>query len=169
MSHDDIRARLAAVQGIEWRIERERGEEYYGDWLNVGPVKLMTTFSPGPRDAATTSQAEAVAEFIRPAAADIRRLLDAEEGLVENEIYGPPPAPDRGEPARLLADAIEVLRPDGSAVRIDLVAFANIALAAQRENVGLHAEIDTLKRRLDNQKDRQQRAGELLAWRGDAW
>jgi hypothetical protein len=74
---DDIRRRLAAVEGIDWtKVKRGHDEEYYSDWLYVGPVMMLTTFSPGPEDLADVAKVEAVAEFLQHAASDIRRLLD---------------------------------------------------------------------------------------------
>ncbi|MER6515059.1 hypothetical protein ABT158_50225 [Nonomuraea sp. NPDC001636] len=46
-----------------------------------------------------------------------------------NPVYGPPP---QGEPVRLLADAVEVLRPNGTTVAMDLVALADVAINAER-------------------------------------
>ncbi|PZG47474.1 hypothetical protein C1I98_13470 [Spongiactinospora gelatinilytica] len=175
MSHDDIRARLAAVEGIEWRVTREPGEEYYGDWLRVGPAMLMTTFSPGPRDAATTSQAEAVGDFIQHAAADLHRLLAdldhataTRAGIMPttNSVYGPPPDLARGEAVRYLADAVEVQRPNGDIVRMDLVALADAAISAERAVAGLRGENAELRLRvaaLEAQARRAERAGRILA------
>ncbi|MDX3110140.1 hypothetical protein [Nonomuraea angiospora] len=77
MSFDDIRQRLAALEGIDWStVERQYDAEYYTDWLRVGPVMLPTTFSPSPEDQADAAQAEAVAVFLQHAVADMRQLLE---------------------------------------------------------------------------------------------
>ncbi|WP_326828975.1 hypothetical protein OIE13_28930 [Streptosporangium sp. NBC_01810] len=74
---DDIRRRLAAVEGIDWsQLEREHDAEYCTDWIRIGPVMIPTTFHPGPDDLADVAQTTAVAEFVQHAVADIRRLLD---------------------------------------------------------------------------------------------
>lgn len=81
MSHEDIRARLAAVEGLDWsKVEREYDAEYFTDWIHVGPVQIMTTFSPGPADVADVERTEAVAAFLQHAVADIRRLLNERDG-----------------------------------------------------------------------------------------
>lgn len=181
MSHDNIRERLAAVERIDWsKVEREDGAEYYGDWLHIGPVRLATTFSPGPEDLADVAQTQAVAAFVQHAAADLRRLLadldhataTKESVMPSNPVYGPPPAPERGEPARYLADVIEVQRPNGDVVRMDLVALADAAINADRAVAGLRGEVAELRLRvaaLEAQAKRTERAGQILAGGGDEW
>ena len=181
MSHDDIRERLAAVERIDWsKIRREEEAEYYGDWLHVGPVRLATTFSPGPEDLADIAQTQAVAAFVQHAAGDLRRLLadldhataTKESVMPANPVYGPPPEPDRGEPARYLADAIEVQRPGGDVVRMDLVALADAAINAQRAVAGLREENEQLRRKvaaLEEKAARLERVGQILAGGGDEW
>lgn len=78
-----IRRRLAAVEDIDWsRVERGYDEEHYGDWLHIGPVHLMTSFSPGQEDLADVVQTQAVAEFLEHAARDIRVLLAERDATV---------------------------------------------------------------------------------------
>lgn len=63
----DIRARLEAVTGVEWGDPQTRyEEEFYGDWVMVYPVLVF----------GKDREAQALAEFIRHAAEDIRRLLE---------------------------------------------------------------------------------------------
>ncbi len=83
-----------------------------------------------------------------------------------NPIYGNPPQPERGEPVRFLADAVEVLRPNGEVVRMDLVALADVAVGAERAAAALREEVENLRRRageLEYKLRRQERAGRILA------
>ncbi len=86
MTHDDIRRRLAAVEGIDWSEAKKLfEEERYGDWYEVGTVLVPTDFHTvgdkvPAQDKADAAQQAAVAEFLQHAAADIRRLLAELEG-----------------------------------------------------------------------------------------
>ncbi|MGR6922590.1 hypothetical protein ACU635_50765 [[Actinomadura] parvosata] len=176
MSHDDIRQRLAAVEHIDWRkTRREDAEEYYGDWLRIGPLMLMTSWRPEPHDAESVSQRNAISAFLQHAVTDLRRLLadldhatTTREAIMPstNPVYGPPPDPERGEPARYLADAVEVQRPNGDVVRMDLVALADAAINADRAVAGLREENEQLRRKLatlEEKVSRIERAGRILA------
>lgn len=196
MTHDDIRRRLEAVEGLNWDdVGRARDEEYHGDWVRVGPVMMQSTDpneepwqgypSAWPeerrrehRERARAERAEedAVVEFLKHATTDLRQLLTEhdtdqqaqtrKETTVTNPIYGTPPEPDRGEPVRFLADAVEVLRPNGKVVRMDLVALADVAIGAERALAAARQEIDRLSRRvssLENKLGRMERAGRILA------
>jgi hypothetical protein len=175
MSHDDIRQRLAAVENIDWsKVESGGQAEYFGDWLHVGPVMLMTTLTPEPEDLADVAQTQAVATFVQHAAADLRRLLTdldhatttREAVMPSNPVYGPPPDPERGEPARYLADVVEVQRPTGEVVVMDLVALADAAINAERAVAGLRGEVAELRLRvaaLEAQAKRTEQAGRMLA------
>lgn len=97
--NDDIRRRLEAIQGIDWStVKREVGEEYYGNWVKVGPIMMLSTdpddepwrgypsYWPEERrrayrerTQAERAQEDAIVEFLAHAADDIRRLL-AEQG-----------------------------------------------------------------------------------------
>lgn len=181
MSHDDIRERLAAVESIDWsKVERESEAEYYGDWLHIGPVRLATTFSPGPEDLSDVAQTQAIVAFLQHAAADLRRLLadldhataTKESVMPANPVYGPPPEPERGEPTTYLGDVVEVLRPNGDVVRMDLVALADAAINAQRAVAGLREENEQLRRKvaaLEEKAARLERVGQILAGGGDEW
>src|SRR5690606_25876823 len=173
VSHGDTRGRLAAVESIDWsKVERESDAEYYGDWLHIGPVRLATTFSPGPEDLADVAQTQAVAAFVQHAAGDLRRLLadldhaSTTRGAImpeSNPCYGPPA---EGEPVRLLADAVEVLRPNGQKVAMDLVALADVVIKADRAVAALREENAALRERveeLERRAGRAERAGRMLA------
>lgn len=80
-----------------------------------------------------------------------------------NPIYG---TPDPGEPAGYLSDVVEVLRPNGDVVRLDLVALADVAISAEHAVAGLRAENEQLKRRvsdLEHRATRTEQAGRVLA------
>ncbi|MGP4092965.1 hypothetical protein [Nonomuraea sp. KM90] len=176
MSHDDIRQRLAAVGHIDWsRTRREDAEEYYGDWLRIGPVMLQTSWRPEPHDEDCVAQRNAISAFLQHAATDLRRLLaDLDHATTTREsvmpstnpVYGPPPDPERGEPATFLGDVVEVLRPNGDVVRMDLVALADAAINADRAVAGLREENEALRRELTSLREktaRIERAGRILA------
>lgn len=116
---------------------------------------------------------QGVVEFMQHAVADVRRLLaelDADQTTREaimpsKQIYGPPPEPDRGEPARYLADVVEVDRPDGSVMRMDLIALADAIIKADRAVTALREENEDFRRRLAAAEDvasRVKRAGQIL-------
>ncbi|MGI5293168.1 hypothetical protein ACQEVF_59020 [Nonomuraea polychroma] len=91
---DDIARRLDAVAGIDWTVTRQDREEYYGDWIHVGPI-MMTATDPDEkpwrrypnswpqqrrreyqeRISAERAEQDAVIEFVQHAAADIAYLL----------------------------------------------------------------------------------------------
>ncbi|MFG3439912.1 hypothetical protein ACGF0J_21915 [Nonomuraea sp. NPDC047897] len=176
MSDDDIRHRLAAVDHIDWSTaEREHEREYFGDWLRFGPVLVPVG---DPDDEAEAMEVRVVATFLQHAAADLRRLLTdldaaqtAREAIMPgqpNPIYG---KPNPGEPVRLLADAVEVLRPNGTTVTMDLVALADAAIDAERAVAGLREENNQLRARveeLERKAGRAERAGRMLSGVVDA-
>lgn len=176
MSHDDIRQRLADVEHIDWsRTRRENAEEYYGDWLRIGPVMLQTTWRPEMHDDDRVVERNAISAFLQRATDDLRRLLTdldhaatTREAIMpeSNPVYGTPP---QGEPVRLLADAVEVVRPNGSVVTMDLVALADVAINAERavaelrqENQQLRERLDQLESRVDNPKSALTRAADAV-------
>ena len=175
MSHDDIRQRLAAVEELNWsRVEHEIQQEYYSDWVKIGPLRMHLI--------ADRADEDAVVAFLQHAATDLRRLLTdldhaatTRESIMpthSNPVYGPPPDPERGEPARFLADAVEVQRPNGDVVRMDLVALADAAINADRAVAGLREENEQLRRKvatLEEKVSRIERAGRILAGSGDEW
>lgn len=68
-----IRRRLDAIEGTDWTdVTYEREAEFYGDWARVGPVMMLTYDDT----AEEKRQQEAVVDFLRHAANDIRALLD---------------------------------------------------------------------------------------------
>lgn len=74
---DEIAGRLEAVEQIDWsEIEHFHEEEFYGDWIRIGPIMIQTTDSPDLADQADRAESEAVAEFVQHAVADMRLLLD---------------------------------------------------------------------------------------------
>lgn len=84
-----------------------------------------------------------------------------------NPIYGKPP---EGDPIKLLSDAVEVMRPNGQKVTMDLVALADVAISTQRALAGLIQRIEQLSQRVDTLEDkagRQERAGRILAGGSD--
>lgn len=178
MSHDDIRQRLAAIEHIDWsKVRREESREYYGDFVSVGPVLMLGADKYDPPN--ERAQEGAILGFLQNAAADIRRLLaelDADQTTREaimpsNQIYGPPPDPDRGEAVRYLADVVEVNRPDGSVMRMDLIALADAIIKADRAVIGLREEVAELRGRLTAMTEkvrRIERAGRILAEGYDA-
>ncbi|MEV7805020.1 hypothetical protein AB0O28_18925 [Microbispora sp. NPDC088329] len=199
MTHEDIRRRLEAVEGLDWNeTQRETSQEYHGDWVRVGPVMMQSTDpneepwegypSAWPeerrreyRERARAERAEedAVVEFLKHAAGDLRRLLaeraadqhaqTRKETIMTNPIYGKP-EPERGEPVRFLADAVEVLRPNGKVVRMDLVALADVAIGAERALAELRRDNQALRERVDvleAKVARQFRAGRILAGEED--
>lgn len=178
MSHDDIRQRLAAVEHIDLsRVERERDREYYGDWVRLGPL-IMSAAEPDHD--VEIAEENAVVQFLQHAAADLRRLLadldhttaTRESIMPSNPVYGPPPEPERGELTRFLADAVEVLRPNGDVVRMDLVALADAAINADRAVASLREENEQLRRKLaalEEKVGRIERAGRILAGVHDEW
>lgn len=165
MSCDDIRQRLADVEHIDWsKVEHQTNEDHNGDWLHIDD-KVLLYDDP---------DAEAVVEFMKRAPADLRRLLaDLDHAtttrkavMPTNPVYGPPPDPERGEPARHLADAIKVQRPNGDVVVMDLVALADAAINAERAVAGLREENEQLRARveeLERKASRAERAGRVLA------
>ncbi|HEY9375020.1 hypothetical protein [Streptomyces sp.] len=173
MSHDDIRQRLAAVEELNWsRVEHETQQEYYSDWVKIGPLRMHLI--------ADRADEDEVVAFLQHAATDLRCLIDERdadqqartrrESIVSNPIYGKPPEPDRGEPARFLADAVEVLRPNGEVAVMDLVALADAAVNAERAVAGLREENEQLCRKvatLEEKVSRIERAGRILAGGGD--
>jgi hypothetical protein len=79
----EIRQRLAAIANVDWStVKRERDEEYYGDWIHVGPVLLHDVHPedelPKWREQmeAEKRQTEALVAFVHHAADDIRTLLE---------------------------------------------------------------------------------------------
>ena len=82
MNTEDVERRLDAIKDVDWRaVEWEKEEEYFGDWVRVGPV-LMHDFDPEDeheqhRESARVEkrQQTAVIEFLTHAADDMRSLL----------------------------------------------------------------------------------------------
>lgn len=82
-SLDEVRQRLAAVADVDWStVKRERDEEYFGDWIHVGPFLLHDVYpedeQPNWREhtEADKRQIEALVVFVQHAAEDIRALLE---------------------------------------------------------------------------------------------
>lgn len=93
----DIRKRLEAVADIDWtNVKHVSEEEYYSDWVHIGPVMMNAVGDPEeiPSGAerywsqeriadvraeqrADKRREEAIVDFLTHAADDIRRLLDA--------------------------------------------------------------------------------------------
>ncbi|MGW4958016.1 hypothetical protein ACWEPL_12390 [Nonomuraea sp. NPDC004186] len=126
------------------------------------------------RAEASYAREEAIVEFLKHAATDLRRLLtDVDHAattrkaiMPSNPVYGPLPDPERGEPARYLADAVEVLRPNCEVVVMDLVALADAAINADRAVAGLRQENVQLRARveeLERKTGRAERAGRMLS------
>lgn len=165
MSHDDIRQRLAAIEHIDWsKVEHQTNEDHNGDWIYVDEKVLMYD----------GIDEQNMADFMQHAVADMRRLLaeiDADQTTREaimpkGEVYGRLPAPDHGEPVRYLADAVEVLRPNGTVLRMDLIALADIIIKAERAVAGLAERNALLERRVAELEDaisRTRVAGRMLA------
>lgn len=65
-THADIRARLEALAGIEWREPEVMEDDSATDWIDMWAVRVRLE----------VPQAEALVAFIRHAADDIRRLLE---------------------------------------------------------------------------------------------
>ncbi|MEV0616163.1 hypothetical protein AB0I81_22810 [Nonomuraea sp. NPDC050404] len=178
MNHDDIRQRLAAVERIDWsKTKREQWDrEVYGTFVDVGPVTMLGADRHDPP--AEHAQEAAIVAFLQNAAADLRRLLaDLDHATTTrgaimpttNPVYGPPPDPERGEPTRYLADAVEVQRPNGDVVRMDLVALADAAINADRavaelrkENAELRRKVAALEERADNPRSALTRAADAV-------
>lgn len=157
--HDDIQRRLDAVKGIEWgAVERRSDEEHFGDWLRIGDRVVMADYG---------LDTDPAIDFITHAADDIRHLLAERNTTVTNPIYGKPP---EGTPIKLLSDAVEVMRPNGEKVTMDLVALADVTISTQRALAGLTERIKHLSERVDTLEDkagRQERAGRILAGGND--
>ena len=83
MSTDDVRRRLDAIAGVDWGVTYSPDkEEWWGYLVNVGPVTMMDV---RPEDKGSDFRAaaledkrqqDAIIDFLRHAAGDIRALLE---------------------------------------------------------------------------------------------
>lgn len=78
MTLDEVRALLEGATPGPWLTTHEAGEEYYGDWLHIGPALLPTELevAPGtpPPDARLIAAAPDLAQTVIALHAEIARL-----------------------------------------------------------------------------------------------